>query len=308
MGKKYYWLKLPKDWFTSRTIKRLRKIAGGDTYTIIYLKMLLMSLADDGKLYYEGIDETFEEELALDLDEEVDNVKMTVAFLIKCGLLEKNGDFEYELPEIETMVGSSDSIEHKRELNAERQRRFRGKNKTENIIDSVTSNATVTQNSVTNNAIVNDSVTNNATVTQNSVTNNAIVNGSVTNNAKVTRYRNTEKEKEKEKENRVRDREREDKKEIEKKKAFFPLDDLLNSAFVDFIEYRKKIKKPLTDKAIQLNIKELEDLSKNSFGEMDNNKAINIINQTIKKGWSGFYPLKEEKNKNNANSIDWNNV
>lgn len=285
MGKKYYWLKLPKDWFTSRTIKRLRKIAGGDTYTIIYLKMLLMSLADDGKLYYEGIDETFEEELALDLDEEVDNVKMTVAFLIKCGLLEKNGDFEYELPEIETMVGSSDSIEHKRELNAERQRRFRGKNKTENIIDSVTSNATVTQNSVTN---------------------NAIVNGSVTNNAKVTRYRNTEIEIEKE--NRVRDREREDKKEIEKKKAFFPLDDLLNSAFVDFIEYRKKIKKPLTDKAIQLNIKELEDLSKNSFGEMDNNKAINIINQTIKKGWSGFYPLKEEKNKNNANSIDWNNV
>ena len=244
-----------------------------------------MSLADDGKLYYEGIDETFEEELALDLDEEVDNVKMTVAFLIKCGLLEKNGDFEYELPEIETMVGSSDSIEHKRELNAERQRRFRGKNKTENIIDSVT---------------------NNAKVTQNSVTNNAIVNGSVTNNAKVTRYRNTEIEIEKE--NRVRDREREDKKEIEKKKAFFPLDDLLNSAFVDFIEYRKKIKKPLTDKAIQLNIKELEDLSKNSFGEMDNNKAINIINQTIKKGWSGFYPLKEEKNKSNANSIDWNNV
>lgn len=285
MGKKYYWLKLPKDWFTSRTIKRLRKIAGGDTYTIIYLKMLLMSLADDGKLYYEGIDETFEEELALDLDEEVDNVKMTVAFLIKCGLLEKNGDFEYELPEVETMVGSSDSIEHKRELNAERQRRFRGKNKTENIIDSVT---------------------NNATVTQNSVTNNAIVNGSVTNNAKVTRYRNTEIEIEKE--NRVRDREREDKKEIEKKKAFFPLDDLLNSAFVDFIEYRKKIKKPLTDKAIQLNIKELEDLSKNSFGEMDNNKAITIINQTIKKGWSGFYPLKEEKNKSNANSIDWNNV
>lgn len=287
MGKKYYWLKLPKDWFTSRTIKRLRKIAGGDTYTIIYLKMLLMSLADDGKLYYEGIDETFEEELALDLDEEVDNVKMTVAFLIKCGLLEKNGDFEYELPEVETMVGSSDSIEHKRELNAERQRRFRGKNKTENI---------------------NGSVTNNATVTQNSVTNNAIVNGSVTNNAKVTRYRNTEIEIEIEKENRVRDREREDKKEIEKKKAFFPLDDLLNSAFVDFIEYRKKIKKPLTDKAIQLNIKELEDLSKNSFGEMDNNKAITIINQTIKKGWSGFYPLKEEKNKSNANSIDWNNV
>ena len=49
MGKRYYWLKLPDDFFRQKPIKKLRRIAGGDTYTIIYLKMLLVSLKNEGK-------------------------------------------------------------------------------------------------------------------------------------------------------------------------------------------------------------------------------------------------------------------
>lgn len=40
--KRYWWLKLPEDFFNQIEIKLLRKIAGGDTYTIIYQKMLLL--------------------------------------------------------------------------------------------------------------------------------------------------------------------------------------------------------------------------------------------------------------------------
>lgn len=43
-NKRYYWLKLMDDFFDSKRIKKLRKMAGGDTYTIIYLKMQLLSL------------------------------------------------------------------------------------------------------------------------------------------------------------------------------------------------------------------------------------------------------------------------
>ena len=39
--------------------KKLRKIAGGDTYTIIYLKMLLIAMKNDGKLYFEGVEDDF---------------------------------------------------------------------------------------------------------------------------------------------------------------------------------------------------------------------------------------------------------
>ena len=42
-NKRYYWLKLDRGFFDQKEIKLLRKIAGGDTYTIIYLKLLLAS-------------------------------------------------------------------------------------------------------------------------------------------------------------------------------------------------------------------------------------------------------------------------
>ena len=86
-NKRYYWLKLKDDFFRQKEIKQLRRIAGGDTFTIVYLKMLLRSLKDDGKLYYEGIEQDFVSELALDIDEDEDNVKVTVSFLMAKGLL-----------------------------------------------------------------------------------------------------------------------------------------------------------------------------------------------------------------------------
>ena len=106
MGKRYYWLKLPEGFFRQKPIKKLRKIAGGDTYTIIYLKMLLIAMKNDGKLYFEGVEDDFYEELALDLDEDSENVKVTVLFLIRQGLMELVDETEYRLTECDKMVGS----------------------------------------------------------------------------------------------------------------------------------------------------------------------------------------------------------
>jgi hypothetical protein len=55
VNRRYYWLRLKEDFFTDKRIKRLRRISGGETYTIIYLKLLLLSLKDSGKLYYDGV-------------------------------------------------------------------------------------------------------------------------------------------------------------------------------------------------------------------------------------------------------------
>ena len=46
-NKRYYWIKLKEEFFTDKRIERLRRISGGDTYTIIYLKLLLLSLKDE---------------------------------------------------------------------------------------------------------------------------------------------------------------------------------------------------------------------------------------------------------------------
>lgn len=106
MAKKYYWLKLKRDFFTSLSMKKLRRIAGGDTYTIIYLKLQLLSLKDEGYLYHEGIEGTIYEEMALALDEDEENVKATMLFLEAMGLLEKKTDHEYLLTEVPFLIGS----------------------------------------------------------------------------------------------------------------------------------------------------------------------------------------------------------
>lgn len=105
-NKKYYWLKLKENFFTDKTIKKLRKIAGGDTYTIIYLKLLLKATETDGKLYFDGVEDTFADEIALDIDEDSENVKVTLMYLIKNRLLVEISDYEMELTRINEMIGS----------------------------------------------------------------------------------------------------------------------------------------------------------------------------------------------------------
>lgn len=106
MNKKYYWLKLKEDFFRNKKIKKLRSIAGGDTYTLIYLKMQLLSLKNDGELYFDGVEDNFIEEIALEIDEEYENVKITVMYLIKNNLLEEIDDNTYSLLETKECIGN----------------------------------------------------------------------------------------------------------------------------------------------------------------------------------------------------------
>ena len=118
-GKRYYWLKLHDDFFNSKRIKKMRRMAGGDTYTIIYLKLQLMAMKKDGVLTFSGLEPTFAEELALDLDEEVDDVRMTLAYLVSCGLAESNGEASLFFPYAVENVGSEGaSAQRMRELRA----------------------------------------------------------------------------------------------------------------------------------------------------------------------------------------------
>ena len=106
MEKRYYWLKLNDDFFQSKRIKKLRKIAGGDTYTIIYLKMQLKAIKTDGILTYTGLEESFSDEIALDIDEDPDNVRITCQYLLSCGLMESADDTKFFLPFVVSSTGS----------------------------------------------------------------------------------------------------------------------------------------------------------------------------------------------------------
>ena len=73
----------------------------------------------------------------------------------------------------------------------------------------------------------------------------------------------------------------------------------LNNTFLDYMEMRKKIKAPMTDRAIQLAINKLNKLSNG-----DNDKAIKILEQSIMNSWKGLFELKEEKKTNKFNNFE----
>ena len=62
----------------------------------------------------------------------------------------------------------------------------------------------------------------------------------------------------------------------------------LNEAIIAFIDYRKSIKKPMSDRAITLLLGKLNKMS-NSVQEQ-----IEILNQSILNGWQGIFPLKND--------------
>lgn len=105
-NKQYWWIKLQEDFFQSKEMKKLRKIAGGPVYTLIYLKMQLLGMKTGGKIYFDGVEDTFAEEIALTIDEEPENVAATLVFLEKTGLAKKISDSEMYLPEVEKNTGS----------------------------------------------------------------------------------------------------------------------------------------------------------------------------------------------------------
>lgn len=147
MSKKYFWLKLKDDFFTDKKIKKLRKIAGGDTYTIIYLKMQLLSLKNDGYLIFDELTSEFYEEIALELDEDEDNVKFTLMYLMNVGLVEEVD--EKSLAMIETIGNIGKESESAKRVRALRERQKNEQLALQCNVTSVTEDVTLNVTEVT---------------------------------------------------------------------------------------------------------------------------------------------------------------
>ena len=121
-GKRYYWLKLKEDFFSSKRIKKLRNMAGGDTYLIIYLKLQLKAMKTEGIIKFDHLEDNIADELALDLDENPDDIRATLIYLTSCGLAETSDNDRFFFPYAVENVGSENS-------SAARVREYRAKQK-----------------------------------------------------------------------------------------------------------------------------------------------------------------------------------
>ena len=134
-NKKYYWLKLQKAFFSDKKVKKMRQIAGGEIYTIIYLKLLLESLENYGLIEFENICDSPTEELSLMIDETEDNIKACLVILEKLKLCEYNDNF-ISFYDIEKMVGASTTEADRVKTYREKQKLLKEQNCTDNDVRS----------------------------------------------------------------------------------------------------------------------------------------------------------------------------
>ena len=118
-NKRYYWLRFKEDFFSSKRIKKLRKL--GADYLIIYLKMQLKALKSNGYLEITGLEQNVAAEIALDIDEDEDKVQVALSYLQACGLVEASTDNLF-LPYVQENTGSETA-------SAQRVREFRANQK-----------------------------------------------------------------------------------------------------------------------------------------------------------------------------------
>ena len=103
--------------------------------------------------------------------------------------------------------------------------------------------------------------------------------------------------------NETRPKKNTEKKAAEPKAAtvYYPNDSVLDDAFRSYVQMRVKIKKPMTERAVELAMKELEKLS---GGDADT--AVAILEQSVLNSWQGLFPLKGAQQK--VGGVNWDSV
>ena len=127
--KRIYWLNIGSDFFQDPVIKKLRKTSHGDASVCVYLKLMLTTLETNGTFVYEKLEDSLEKELALKLDEKLENIQALFTYLIANSLLIKNVENENSY----TLIHAQKMIECESE-SLERVRRHRAKISSSNAL------------------------------------------------------------------------------------------------------------------------------------------------------------------------------
>lgn len=105
-SKRFYWLKLKKDFFQQHQIKVLKSLPNGRLYALIYLELLTESTSHNGELRYSALMPYDIVTLSSVIDEDKDNVEKAIETLIKLELVEILDDQTIYMREIDRLLGS----------------------------------------------------------------------------------------------------------------------------------------------------------------------------------------------------------
>lgn len=147
MAKRYYWLKLDKDFFNRPDIKIIEAQADGVLYSYFYLKLLLQSVESQGVLKYNNI--PFDVEMLSKITGTSPSVvKSAIDIFLKMNMLQILEDGSLFISEVALLLGSE----------TEDARRKREKKKLENKVENSVTNSNVTCNENSNEDVTNFSL------------------------------------------------------------------------------------------------------------------------------------------------------
>ena len=105
-SKRFYWLKLKKDFFQQHQIKVLKSLPNGRLYALIYLELLAESTSHEGELRFSQMLPYDTVTLSAVIDEDKGNVEKAIEILINLELIEILDDGTLFMREIERLIGS----------------------------------------------------------------------------------------------------------------------------------------------------------------------------------------------------------
>ena len=128
-NKRFYWLKLKKDFFKRHDIQILESMPNGKEYVLFYLKLLCESIDHNGKLRFSDDLSYSDDMLAIITNTDKNITCDALTELNNLGLIEMLEDGTFYLKQVENMIGQSGQDEHTRESTRQRVKAFRERKK-----------------------------------------------------------------------------------------------------------------------------------------------------------------------------------
>lgn len=130
MAKKYYWLRLKRDFFKRHDIKIIESMENGKDYILFYLKLLCESVDHDGKLRFSDQIPYNENMLATITNTNVDVVRSAIKVFSELGMMEMLDDGTFYMNEVEKLIGSETEWAEKKRIWREKQALLEDKTRT----------------------------------------------------------------------------------------------------------------------------------------------------------------------------------
>ena len=104
--KKYYWLKLKRDFFKRHDIRIVEAMPNGKDYILFYLKLLLESIDHEGTLRFSETIPYNEHMLSVVTNTNIDTVKSAMKLFIELNMMTVFDDQTIYMNEVDKLIGS----------------------------------------------------------------------------------------------------------------------------------------------------------------------------------------------------------